>query len=849
MNHLQTFQVFPNMLRQLAFLEELSRNLWWCWKPSAIELFRRIDPRLWENVGRNPVKLLSRVSQDRLAELARDDGFLAHQDRLARCFEERVKAPVDRVEPFGDNEVIAYFSMEFGLHESIPMFAGGLGVLAGDHLKASSDMSLPLVGIGLLYRQGYFRQFLDHEGNQQEEYPATELHHLPLERVRDDRGEELTIRVPGPDGEFLAAVWRLNVGRIPLYLLDANLRENPPDVRDYTSKLYVGEQKDRLAQEVLLGVGGIRALTALGLRPRVSHMNEGHSAFSSLQRLAWFMDTYGIDLQTALEIVPRTTIFTTHTPVPAGHDEFPSHMVRPILNAFEEPLGASENQILSWGQMAGSGADGPLSMFVLGLRMAQHLNGVSRRHGQVARKMWALVWPQKPVEEVPVSHITNGIHISTWLSPENVQLFERYLGPEWDLGSRKPNNIERIDEIFDEELWRSREMNRARLIAACRERMVKQYSRRNAPASLVEEAATVLNQDVLTIGFARRFATYKRATLVLHDPERFQAMLMSADRPVQIIFAGKAHPRDDEGKDYIRRIVEFAHKSGIQHRLVFLEDYDMKLARYMVQGVDLWLNTPRRPFEACGTSGMKAAVNGILNLSILDGWWAEAYSEKVGWAIGTDANAKGEAAFQDALDAHALYNVLENDILPAFYERKNGNAPARWIKMMKATMKMAMADFCSLRMAGEYNSTYYIPAAHRYEVLVKDNCTEAGRLAALEKRLRSQWKNIYIEQPVHKGTSAFRVGDTFKITTTVHLGKLSPDEVEIQLYFGHLKSIDAVTSGNAVPMSVENSAGDGNYQYACDFTCQAAGHHGFTVRAVPKGDDYIRKLPGLITWA
>jgi glycogen phosphorylase len=849
MNHLQTFQVFPKTPEKLAFLEELSRNLWWCWEPSAIELFRRINPRRWDKVGRNPVKFLSGISQDRLAELAEDDGFLAHQGRVVQRFKARVKTPADRIELFDSQDVIAYFSMEFGIHESIPLFAGGLGVLAGDHLKAASNLALPLVGIGLLYRQGYFRQFLDHEGNQQEDYPATELHYLPLERARDARGEELTISVPGPDGEFLAAVWRLNVGRIALYLLDANLAENPPDVRDYTSKLYVGDQKVRLTQEVLLGIGGIRALSALGLNPKVSHMNEGHSAFSSLQRLAWFMTHYGIDLQTALEIVPRTTIFTTHTPVPAGHDEFPPHMVQPVLKAFEEPLGVSEKQILSWGQMAGSGAEGPLSMFVLGLRMAQHLNGVSRLHGKVARKMWAPVWPQKPVEEVPISHITNGIHISTWLSPANGLLFARYLGPEWYMGSRKPEQIDRIDEIYAEELWSGREMSRARLITACRDRMVKQYSWRNAPAGMVEEAATVLDRDVLTIGFARRFATYKRATLVLHDPERLKAILNSEDRPVQIIFAGKAHPRDDEGKEYIRRIIEFARDPDVRHRIVFLEDYDMELARYMVQGVDLWLNTPRRPFEACGTSGMKAAVNGVLNLSIRDGWWAEAYTQEVGWAIGAKANAKGESAFQDALDAHSLYNVLENEILPAFYERKNGSAPARWVKMMKASMKMAMADFCSMRMAGEYNQKYYLPAAQRFDALVKENCAEAGRLAALEKHLRSQWNNIHIEQPVHKGTGAFRVGDTFKITTSVYLGELSPDDVEIQLYFGQLKSVDAVTSGNTIPMSVESSDDNGRYVYTCLFTCNTAGHQGFTVRAVPRGDDYIRELPGLITWA
>ncbi len=690
MKNFLTYQVHPNIPENLAFLEVLSRNMWWCWKKDAIEVFRRIDPGLWVSSGRNPIAFLAKVPQSRFEQLTNDKGYLAHLDRVSGEFQRWVTEPViDHQRPFNDEEKIAYFSMEFGLHESLPLFAGGLGILAGDHLKASSNLALPLFGIGLMYREGYFRQYLDQDGCQQEEYPQTNIYNLPVERIQDAAGNDLTISIQGPDEIIHAVVWKINVGRIPLFLLDANIAENPPATREITSRLYSGDSKVRLAQEMLLGIGGMKALAAMHTKVKVLHMNEGHSAFSSLQRLVQIMAEYEVDLSTALEIIPRTTVFTTHTPVAAGHDEFAVEMVKPYLKDLEQQLNVEADEILSWGQPEGSNADAPLSMFILALNMSAYCNGVSKLHGAVARRMWSFVWPQRPEEEVPISHVTNGIHVPTFVSQEFAYLFDRILGPEWHLSSRKPENIEHIDDIYDEELWRSHEMNRSRLVRTCREQLVKQYKRRNAPRQVLEAVESALDPDTLTVAFARRFATYKRAYLLFQDSQRLEAIVNSKKYPVQFIFAGKAHPKDNEGKDLIKQLFAFASKPELRDRIVFLEDYDMHLARHLYQGADVWLNTPRRPLEACGTSGMKATINGALNVSILDGWWCEGYAEERGWRIGNGEEYE-DRDYQDAVESQALYNVLENEVIPCFYNRKNGDIPGEWLKMMKASMKMAM---------------------------------------------------------------------------------------------------------------------------------------------------------------
>jgi starch phosphorylase len=845
MSRFQTFQVYPNIPASLSFLEKLARNLWWCWNTEANDLFRRIDPVLWDKCNENPIAFSTRISQQRLEQLASDETFLAHLDRVRNLFEIEVELPTERsLHRYPKDGLIAYLSMEFGIHESLPLFAGGLGILAGDHLKAASDMGVPLVGIGLLFRRGYFHQFLDQNGWQQENYPETDLFVLPLNRAKDKDDRDVTIEIEGPEGTLHAAVWRIDVGRVQLYLLDTNVPENPPPLREITDRLYAGEAVRRLAQEVLLGVGGLRALAAMGLQPTVIHLNEGHCAFAGIERLAQIMETQGVDLATAREIAPRATIFTTHTPVAAGHDEFPPDLVRPYLVPFEKRLDTTVDEILSWGQLT---PHAPVSMFVLGMRNTMYCNGVSELHGATARRMWAHIWPGRPEDEVPIGHVTNGVHVASWISVDNARLFERYLGPDWYLHTSTPETFNRIDQIYNEELWRAHEMARSRLIHACRRLMVRQYSQRNAPKAAMQEAEAVLDKEILTIGFARRFATYKRATLLLQDPDRLEAMITSQTRPIQLLFAGKAHPRDNEGKALIQRLVQFAQRPRVRHRVVFIEDYDIYLARHLVQGCDVWLNTPRRPYEACGTSGMKAAANGVLNLSVLDGWWCEGFRDDRGWRIGSGEIYEDEA-YQDLVEGQALYNILENDVIPTFYERRNGDVPNRWIAMMKASMKMAISGFCAHRMLAQYDNDFYGPADKNHRELLAGGAAQARLLYAQRQRLISEWHAVRVAPPESSAAGPFRVGDALEVRTTVNLGHLRPEEVEVEVYYGVIKSLEALTVSHVEPMAVAEELGGGRYRYACTIPCGSAGRYGFTARVVPRGDGLLRFIPGLIAW-
>jgi len=846
MTHIQTFQVYPKVPESARFVETMVRNMWWSWNLDAIELFRRIDPKLWNRAGRNPILFFSQIPQRQLESIARDNSFLSHLERVKAAFERHVEKPVENSEGVGP---IAYFSMEYGIHESLPLYAGGLGMLAGDHLKAASDRGEPLVGVGLLYRMGYFHQYLDQSGWQQEEYPETDLYQLPIERARDKNGNEIQVIVPGPDGNIHVQVLKIMVGRVPLFLLDTNVQANAPENRNVTAKLYTADSKNRLAQEVVLGIGGMKALEAIGIYPATCHLNEGHCSFVILERIAQLMRHYNIDLDTSREIVPRSTVFTTHTPVAAGHDEFPLDMVKPYLKPYENQFGVSVDEIISWGQIRQTDNNPPFSMFGLGLRNSEYCNGVSELHGHTARKMWNKIWHGLPENEVPIRHVTNGVHIPSWISIENAMLFDRYLGPEWYLHTwHQPEIIDRIDDIYDEELWRAHEMSRARLIRTCRQLMTLQYGRRNAPKSIMEDAAAVLDHDALSIGFARRFATYKRAYMLLQDPERLEAMLTNRQQPIQIILAGKAHPKDNEGKGVIQRLIEFGRRSKIRHRFIFLEDYDPYIARHLIQGCDIWLNTPRRPYEACGTSGIKAAVNGVLNASILDGWWCEGYAPDRGWKIGNGDEFE-DWDFQDSVESQALYNLLENDIIPKFYDRKDGDIPAAWIQMMKESMKMAMKQFCAHGMLGKYLESTYRPASKRFHELIADQASAAKELKRLENRLAKNWGQVYIERPARDLDGPFRVGDQFHVTARVHLGALSPDEVDVELCYGKIRSVESLENIHADKMTVKEDLGDGTYLYESTLDCEISGRYGLTARVTPKGDRLLKYSPGMITWA
>jgi starch phosphorylase len=849
LNNLHIFQVIPNIPEPLFFLEILSKNLWWSWQADAIELFMRIDPGIWEESNQNPIDFLTKISQDRLEALTKDDGFLSDLEEIKKRFERQILSSVDRSESaYGQKDVIAYFSMEFGLHSTIPFFAGGLGILAGDHLKAASDRAMPLVGIGLFYRHGYFHQFLGQDGFQQEKYIETNIYHLPVQRVYDASGNDLVVCVPGPEGDIYAIVWKMMVGRIPLYLLDTNISKNSPENQNITSKLYLGDQKIRISQEILLGIGGIRALSAMGITPTVCHLNEGHAAFASLERLRQIILTCGVDFKTAMEIVPRTTIFTTHTPVAAGYDEFPINLTMPVLNKLAKDIGCDAQLLMSCGQAAGALSNDPFSMFILGLKMSSFCNGVSKLHGEVARKMWANVWPGRRKKEIPIDHVTNGVHIPSWISHETTNLFDRYLGTNWSRTHLSEDMVNRIDNILDEELWRIHQTCRSRLVGICRQLIVKQYGRRNAPQHIMKTASSVLDHDSMTIAFARRFTSYKRAYLLLMDPDRLKTLISSVKRPVQFIFAGKAHPKDNEGKDLIKRIVEFARDENLRHRFIFLENYNIHTSKYMLQGADVWLNTPRRPFEACGTSGMKAAVNGVLNVSTFDGWWCEGYDETRGWKIGGEDNHT-DYQYQDSVESHELYNVLENSVIPLFYERKNSGIPSLWIKMMKESMKVILRQFSSFHMASQYEKKYYIPIAKQLPEIMHNGAEKAKILKLQREHLFSNWKYITVKPPEIDKKSFLKIGDTVRITTEITLGVIDSKEVKVELYHGILEAGNNLSSEEIEDMSMEKETGNASYMYACTLTCNKTGRHGFTVRVKPKGDNWIENAPGLITWA
>jgi len=845
MKNVHLYNVSPAIPEKLQFLETLSHNLWWCWNADATNLFRRIDSDVWKTAGYNPIKLLENIPQARLESLAEDSAFISHM----KCVESNFKKNCmnNRCEP--KSQSIAYFSLEYGINENVRIYSGGLGALAGDHLKAASDMGVPLVAIGLMYRQGYFEQYLDSDGMQQERYPENEVQNMPLDKQLDKDGNEIIVTVPLPEGQMKAVIWRLNLGRIPLFLLDTNIPENGQDFRNITAQLYGGDRLNRLRQELLLGIGGFRALLAMGYDPAVCHMNEGHAAFLSIARIEYLMKHKGLSKEEAMELVPNCSVFTTHTPVPAGNETFDPKLLRPHLEVVEQETGLSADEFISMSQRPGSDSNSEASMTILGMRMAKYANGVSKLHGEVARQMWSFLWPNLAEEEVPVGHVTNGVHVPTWISSQNSELFDRYIGPDWRNHPGTKSTLDGIRQIPNEELWRAHEMGRSRLIRASRIHAANQYMARNASRIEIAHAKSILDHDALTIGFARRFATYKRGTLLLRNIERFKAMLLDEDRPVQFLFAGKAHPADIHGKEFIKQIVHFARHNDVRRKIVFLENYNIALARYLVQGVDVWLNTPRRPQEASGTSGMKAAANGGLNASVLDGWWCEGYTAKTGWAIG-DGEVYEDTEYQDSIEAQALYNLLENKIIPTFYDREGEDIPTRWIEMMKESICMALGFFTSHRMVSEYNDRYYKKATEAYAKLLDSKAKNAKAIVDQHKRLNELWQNVRVSPPLYNmDAGKMHVGDTFEISTDIHLGELTPEEVDVEVYYGPVNTELQITDSKIAVIENGEDMSNGNYRYNHKLVCERSGRYAFTTRVTPKGDQWNHVMPGFITWA
>jgi starch phosphorylase len=710
---------FTPIPARISRLTDIAYNLWWTWHPEAQELFQRIDVKLWEDVYHNPVLFLREVRQSSLDRAAADPEFIRAYHEVLIAFDEyQVFDKTWFKKTYGDkfNKLIAYFSAEFGLHECLPIYSGGLGVLSGDHTKEASDLGLPFIGVGFLYPQGYFKQVITPNGDQEAIYVKVRFAEVPAEPAFSADGKEIVVWVdlPArdhlPDRRVFAKVYKIQVGSVPLYLLDTDIHPNIGPDRELSARLYGGDEEMRLAQEMMLGIGGVRALRALGLKPAVFHMNEGHSAFLVLERARELVES-GLSFEQAQEIVHKSTVFTTHTPVPAGHDAFPFHMMDKYFPTWHQDLKISREEFLNLARQD-QGWGPTFSMTVLALRMSGKHNGVSQLHGEVSRKMWAWLWPNKRLDEIPITYVTNGIHTETWLAPELKSLFDNYLGKNWTLRIDDQAMWDTaINQIPDEELWDIKNRLRIRLIEFIRMRTRQRLARLGMRENDLQATYNLLNPKALTIGFARRFATYKRATLIFHDTERLKRIVYGeGTRLVQFIFAGKAHPRDEPGKNFIREVYHRAHEAGLAGHLIFLEDYDMNVARHLAAGADVWLNTPRRPMEASGTSGQKAGLNGALNFSILDGWWAEGYNSQNGWSIGDPTAEYTNEYDQNHADATSIYETLENEVIPLFYKRDARDLPRNWLKLIRESIRTIAPQFSASRMIKNYTNDLYIPS-------------------------------------------------------------------------------------------------------------------------------------------
>lgn len=847
--------VVPNLPEQLKRLHEIAFNMRWSWDHESITLFRRLDRELWDATGHNPVWMLGRISQERLQEVCNDPAFMTHLNRVSESFDAYME---DRHTWYEENygslkkkPIIAYFSMEFGITECLQNYSGGLGVLSGDHLKSASDLGLPLVGVGLLYQEGYFQQYLNADGFQQELYPINDYSILPVTLQRKPDGTPIKITVPLPGRELFAQIWKVQVGRVPLFLLDSNVPENSrQEDRNLTDRLYGGDKRTRIRQEILMGIGGIRMLDALGLRPSICHMNEGHSAFLALERIRQLMGEKEVEFQQAKEITSASHIFTTHTPVPAGLERFGFDLIDEHFTDYYRSMGLSRDQFLDLGR-ENMGTYELFSMPVLALNLSAGSNGVAQLHGEVSRRLWQWVYPNLPEHEVPVDAITNGIHVQTWISREMATLFDRYLDPAWRTDEARTDVWQKVDSIPDAELWRTHERRRERLVAFTRMRLRRQLEHRGVSQNEIRAADEALNPDALTIGFARRFATYKRATLLFRNPERLMKILMNPDYPVQIIFAGKAHPHDTGGKELIRQIVNISREQGFRDRIVFLENYDMNIARHLVQGVDVWLNTPQRPKEASGTSGMKVIYNGGLNCSILDGWWAEAYSHDVGWAIGNGEEYREEEwEHQNFVESEALYNLLEQDIIPLFYNRGRDGLAREWIAKVKHSIRTLAPLFNTRRMVQEYAEKYYMPNYKTILKMTDKNMEEGLEFAAWRNKLQSVWSQVHIRH-VELPQKLIKVGTEIDVTALVELGQLTPKDVRVQLYFGKLSTDGYINEeAEAIDMTAKGVDGNGAARFTTRITYNTSGERGLSVRVMPY-HPYLHTsfLPGLITWA
>ncbi len=852
MQPIRTFNVSPSLPAALQPLRQLAYNLYWDWNTEIKELFRRLDRDLWETTRHNPVALLARVSQTRLQEVAADDGFLAHMERavgeLNTYLNDRSWYKHQRTNRAG-KECFAYFCAEFGLVDCLPIYSGGLGVLAGDHLKSASDLGLPLVAVGLLYQKGYFAQYLNAEGWQQERYPVNDFHNIPVQLERKADGTELRVAVEYPGRMVYARVWRVQVGVVSLYLLDTNIEPNSSYDQDITDALYGGDLDTRIHQEIMLGIGGFRALEALGHKPSVYHMNEGHSGFLILEHMKVLMQRDGLSFVEAKQVAQSSQIFTTHTPVSAGFDLFPPDKTMYYVGHYASVYGLGKDEFMGLGRENTGDLESPFSMAALAMKTSSFVNGVAKLHGVVSREMFQNMWKDVPIDEVPITSITNGVHARSCVAKSVQELYDRYLGTEWSEKSPEDPIWHKIDAIPDEELWRNHEHSRSEMVVYVRDRIVSHLKERGATQAEINHSQEALDPSVLTIGFARRFATYKRATLFLRNLDRIKEIMAGTKgRKVQFVIAGKAHPKDIPGKALIRDIVHFTRTEGM-NSVVFVPDYDIYVSRVMVAGCDIWLNTPRRPHEASGTSGMKAAMNGLPNLSILDGWWDEADYVKTGWPI-DNREVYSDEEYQDEVEANSFYDLLEQEIVPLFYERDKEGLPRKWIAKMKDAIRLNCPTFNTARMLRDYATIGYFPASDRNGV-VTDNSYQAGKdLAHWKEKMFKQWAHLKINSVDVSAPEDINVNQSIAVKSLINLGSLEPHDIQVELYKGAIDTNGKITDADTAVMTYQGKDSAGNSLYTTEVAYSASGLQGLSLRILPHNPHMSNPYElGLIQWA
>jgi len=852
MHILGRIKVTAELPEEVLKLKDLAYNLWWTWNYEAAELFNAIDPELWTKTNKNPVHFLQVISQNKLKEKISDPSFMERYTSVITRFERYMSQKdtwFSRNYPDKASENIIYFSAEYGLSEILPIYSGGLGILSGDHCKTASDLGLPFTAVGLLYKQGYFNQRINRDGWQETSFTNLNISQLPVQPVLTQDGRPLLIRVEIPNRTVYAKVWKIAVGRVSLYLMDTDIPENNEYDRTITYQLYGGDKETRIQQEILLGIGGIRMLDALNIKGTIYHMNEGHSAFIGLELCRKLINESNLSFDEAREIISSSSIFTTHTPVPAGNDVFPIDMIDRYFGNYYGQLRLSRDEFIALGLKPGDPYN--FNMTVLALNMSGKRNGVSELHGAVSRNIYSSLWPNIPENEIPIFHVTNGIHTMTWLSPEFKQLFDKYLPEGWHDKIYDTKMWEAVDQIPDEEIWDAHCRLKEKMINYLRHQLTNQLRLNGLPYFEADEYVSRMDANAFTVGFARRFATYKRASLIFRDMARIERILNNSEMPVQIIFAGKAHPADRPAHEVIKHIHDIARREGFKGKIFIIENYNMALAKHLVQGVDLWLNNPRRPLEASGTSGQKVSINGIPNCSILDGWWCEGYNGKNGWVIGDDTPYESEEQ-QDDADSKSLYCLLENQIIPLYYKRDANGVPAEWVKIMKESIKSVTPLFSTHRMLLDYTREYYAPCIDRVRMIQQSNLEMARSLSSYKHRIRRFWPDIRIMADT-SAKSHFeynlKTGESITLKAAVFLGNLSPNDVAVEVYYGPIIN-NQIRYGKAVEMDFMKQSDSSTCHYSVNLNITEGGEYGYTFRVTPKHNGLFNKHDiQFIKWA